>query len=110
MMFRFAEQRRLLLQAEFLRIAGELPALGAIRFWPAGDLAEQRVGPGSELEILIIHDTGQPFRRRSDFFTTHLRPSVGTRFLVYTPDEADALEESDLLLRRTIRLSDAVQA
>ena len=110
MMFRFAEQRRLLLQAEFLRIAGALPALGAIRFWPAGDLAEQRVGPGSELEILIIHDTDQPFRRRSDFFTTHLRPSVGTRFLVYTPDEADALEESDLLLRRTIRLSDAVQA
>lgn len=110
MMFRFAEQRRELLRAEFLRIAGELPALGAIRFWPAGDLAEEHVGPGSELEIVLIQETDLPFHRRADFFTSHLRPTVGTRFLVYTPDEADALADDDRLLARAIQLGDAVQA
>lgn len=109
MMFRFAEQRRQLLGAEFLRIAGELPALGVVRFYAAGDLAAGEVGPESDLEILIVRETAEPFQRRADFFTTHLRPAVGTQFLVYTPAEASALAETDLLLRRTLSLGQAVE-
>lgn len=110
MMFRFAEQRRELLQAEFLRMASELPALGAARFYAAGDLAAGSVGPESDLEIVVVQETEEPFRRRADFFTAHLRPNVGTQFWVYTPQEAEALAESDPLLRRTLRLSDPIEA
>ena len=74
MMFRFAEQRRKLLEDEFLRIAGEMRSLGARRFWAAGDLAADRVGPESDLDIVVVHETEAPFRYRSDFFTSHLRP------------------------------------
>ncbi len=109
MMFRFAEQRRKLLEEEFLRIAGEMRSLGAVRFWAAGDLAADRVGPESDLDIVVVHETEAPFRYRSDFFTTHLRPTVGVRFTVYTPREVEELAETDLFLRHSLRLSRPVE-
>ena len=61
MVFGFATHRRQQLEAEFLRIAGSMRQLGAERFWLAGDLANDTVGPASELELLVVHETEQPF-------------------------------------------------
>ena len=108
MVFGFAQQRRQLLEAEFLRIAGEMRQLGADRFWLAGDLAEGRVESDSALELLVIREMEEPFHRRADFFTTHLRPRVGTQFWVYTPAEFEAGERDDPLIRRTVALGDPV--
>ncbi len=108
MVFGFARQRRQLLEAEFLRMAGEMNQLGAQRFWLSGDLARERVGPDSELELVIVREMDEPFHRRSDFFQTHLRPRVGTRFTVYTPAEFDALEDMDPIIREAISLGDPV--
>ena len=108
MVFGFATHRRQQLEAEFLRIAGSMRQLGAERFWLAGDLARNRVGPDSELELLIVHQTEQPFHRRSDFFQTHLRPQVGTTFTVYTPDEFLQLCETDPVIVEATNLSDEV--
>lgn len=108
MVFGFAQHRRQQLEAEFLRIAGSMRQLGAERFWLAGDLARNEVGPDSELELLIVHQTEQPFHRRSDFFQTHLRPQVGTSFLVYTPQEFEDFHEADRVIVETIKLSDEV--
>ncbi len=106
--FGFATHRRQQLEAEFLRIAGSMRPLGAERFWLAGDLARNAVGPDSDLELLIVHQTDQPFHRRSDFFQTHLRPQVGTRFIVYTPTEFAELRDSDLLIIDATGLSEEV--
>jgi len=108
MVFGFATHRRQQLEAEFLRIAGSMRQLGAERFWLAGDLANNSVGPASELELLVVHETEQPFHRRSDFFQTHLRPQVGTSFIVYTPDEFLELSERDPLIVEITSTSDEV--
>lgn len=108
MVFGFATHRRQQLEAEFLRIAGSMRQLGAERFWLAGDLARNEVGPDSELEVLIVHETERPFHRRSDFFQTHLRPQVGTSFVVYTPAEFAELSNVDRVIREATSLSDEV--
>lgn len=108
MVFGFATHRRQQLEAEFLRIAGAMRQLGAERFWLAGDLARNTLGPESELELLIVHETERPFHHRSDFFQTHLRPQVGTSFIVYTPDEFAELCETDRVIVEATQLSDAV--
>lgn len=108
MVFGFARQRQQLLEAEFLRMAGEMSQLGAERFWLSGDLARGTVGPESELELVIVREMDEPFWRRSDFFQTHLRPRVGTQFAVYTPDEFDALQDADPLIRDAMALGDPV--
>ena len=108
MVFGFATHRRQQLEAEFLRIAGSMRQLGAERFWLAGDLARNEVRPDSELELLIVHETELPFHHRSDFFQTHLRPQVGTMFIVYTPDEFGELCETDRVIIEATSLSDEV--
>ena len=108
MVFGFARQRQQLLEAEFLRMAGEMHQLGAERFWLSGDLARDRVGPDSELELVIVREMEGAFHRRSDFFQTHLRPRVGTQFSVYTPAEFEELEDSDPVIREAVSLGDPV--
>ena len=103
MMFAFAEQRRRLLEVELQRIMEDLALFGARRVYLVGDLASGSVGPESELALVIVQLTDEPFHRRADFWVTHLRPRVGTQFVVYTPDEFEALAAVDPVLRRAQR-------
>ena len=98
MMFGFARQRRQLLDAELQRILAEVLPFGAQRMYVTGDLARGRLTPASELELVIVQETAELFHRRPDFWVTHLRPRVGTRFVVYTPEEFEALAENDPVL------------
>lgn len=100
MMIGFAEQRRMMLEAEFVRFVEELPPLGVERLYATGDFGEQIVRSDTPLELVIVHATEEPWRRRADFFTEHLRPRIETRFHVYTPDEFEELAEVDPLLIR----------
>ncbi|MBA2447293.1 MAG: hypothetical protein H0V51_04635 [Chloroflexi bacterium] len=108
MMFGFSGQRRQLLEAELRRIAAELPRLGALRAYLVGALPLGSVDPETELELLVVQPTDEPFHRRADFWVNHLRPRVGTRFLVYTPEELEALADVDPLLREAQRIGEAV--
>jgi hypothetical protein len=108
MMFGFSRQRRQVLEAELGRIVAELPSLGALRAYLVGDLARGQVGPETELDLVVVRPMDVPFRRRPDFWVEHLRPRVGTRFLVYTPEELEALEEVDPILLEARRLGRAL--
>ena len=108
MMFGFAQQRRRLLEAEVERILSDLALFGARRVYLVGGLATGTVGPDTELELVVVQATDEPFHRRADFWVTHLRPRVGTRFLVYTPDEFAALAETDPVLVEALRLGEAI--
>lgn len=110
MMFGFAAERRRLLEAELVRVAEELPRLGVRRVYLAGDLAADAVGPESELALVIVQDTDEPFHRRADFFVDHLRPQAGTRYLVYTPEEFEACADHDPLLIATLQLGEPIFA
>ena len=108
MMFGFSGQRRQLLDAEARRFTDEAYGFGALRAYLVGDLAAGRVGPETELEIVVIQETDEPFHRRADFWVAHIRPRVGMRFLVYTPEEFEAFEEDDALLLEAIRLDEVL--
>ena len=101
-MIGFAERRRELLEAELRRMAAELPMLGVERSWLTGDLARGEVDVGSALELALVRETDEPFRRRADFFVSHLQPRVATRFWVYTPAEFAELGARDPILRRAL--------
>jgi len=98
MMFGFYQRRREMLEAEARRFAEEAPPFGAFRAWAVGDFARATVTATSELRIVLVQETDEPFHRRADFWVAHLRPRVGTTYLVYTPEEADELGEIDPLL------------
>jgi hypothetical protein len=98
MMFGFAEHRRQLLESEVRRFVDVAARYGAMAVWIVGDMARGQVGPESELELVIVQMTDEPFQRRGDFWESHIRPRVGTRYLVYTPDEMDEYGEIDPLL------------
>ena len=108
MMFGFAGQRRQLLEAEAQRFAGEAYGFGALRAYLVGELAAGVVGPETELEIVIIQETDEPFRRRADFWVAHIRPRVGMRSLVYTPEEFERFEEEDPLLLEAIERGEVI--
>jgi hypothetical protein len=108
MMFGFAEHRRQLLEAEARRFAEEAPPFGAFAAWIIGDLARGQVGPESELELVIVQENAVPFQRRGEFWESHIRPRVGTRYLVYTPEEVDELSEVDPLLREAMTAGEAI--
>jgi hypothetical protein len=107
-MIGFARQRQQLIESEIARLAEELPKLGVLRAWVAGEFARGQIGPDTPLELVVVHDTSQPPHRRSDFFVDHLRPQLDTRFAVYTPEEAETLEESDRVLVQATRLGDPI--
>ena len=108
MMFGFALQRRQLLEAELQRILSDLSLFGARRVYLTGDLVAGRVGPETALDLVIVQATAEPFHRRPDFWVTHLRPRVATRFIVYTPEEFEGLESEDPLLRWAIDRGDMI--
>lgn len=110
MMIGFAQQRRAMLEAELIRFVEELPPLGVERLYVTGALGRHEVRVDSPLEVVIVHATTEPFHRRVDFFVDHLRPRVHTEFLVYTPEEFEALAEVDPVLIRAIALADSAYA
>src|SRR4051812_43737353 len=108
MMFGFAEHRRRLLEEEARRFGVEAPPYGAMAAWIVGDLARGIVGPETELELVILQETDEAFQRRGEFWESHLRPRVGTRYLVYTPEEMDELAELDPLLAEAMTTGEAI--
>jgi hypothetical protein len=108
MMFGFARRRQELLEAELQRFLGEVLPFGALRMYVIGDLARGQMKPDTELELVVVQVTDEPYQRRADFWVTHLRPRVGTRFLVYTPEEFDDLADTDPILQEARRIGMAV--
>jgi hypothetical protein len=97
--FGFSIHRHGVLEAELRRFADEMPTLGAERVILIGAQARGACEPDTELVLVVVQETGEAGHRRSDFWTTHLRPRVGTHFLVYTPAELASLEDLDPVLQ-----------
>jgi len=99
----FARFRQQTLEKELDRYLEMLPQLGTQRAILFGDLARDQVGPESSLDLILVHDMPGNFTRRMDFYTSHLDPTVGTTFLVYTPEEFVELEDSSPFLRNVLK-------
>ncbi len=106
----FADQRRMMLEAELERIRSELPLLGIERAYLIGRFANGEVGPETGLDLLIVQRTDEPFHRRADFFTNHVVPRLDVSWFVYTPEEFEHLEDGDPLVRDALRLGEEIYA
>ncbi len=98
----FAKYRRQALQQELERISQMFPQLGVQMAILIGDLAAERVSPDSSLDLIMVQDIPGNFTRRMDFFTSHLAPAIATNFLVYTPEEFEALKDTSIFLRNAL--------
>ncbi len=100
MMLGFAHQRRQMIDAELQRFVAEMPQLGMTRLILVGSLvlASAPSPFTAEIELVVVQETEEFFHRRADFWVTHLRPSVGTSFYVYTEREFMELQNVDPLL------------
>ncbi len=99
----FAPRRKQMLEAELERILEMFPQLGVEQAFLVGDMALDRVQPDSRLEMVIVQDIPGFFHRRSDFFSSHLSPMVGTIYMVYAPEEFDAHKDTNPYLRNALK-------
>ena len=104
----FAKHRKQMLEDELKRILEMFPQLGVKQAYLVGDLATDQVGPESSLELVIVQDIPGNFHRRSDFFTSHLAPTVGTTYMVYTPEEFTDVRESSPHLHSSLKKGEMV--
>ena len=91
------ERRRLDLSAELERITQALPGLGVKRALLFGSLARGEVRGQSDLDLILIVETGESFVERCARFYASLEPRIGMDLLVYTPAEFEAMKDRPFL-------------
>src|ERR1700741_3692238 len=96
------ERRRGDLKAELERITRALPPLGVKRALLFGSLARGEVRGQSDLDLILIVDTGDPFVDRCARFYASREPRIGMDRLVYTPAEFEAMRDRPFL-RQSLR-------
>jgi predicted nucleotidyltransferase len=96
------KRRRARLEAELRRIIAELPRLGVGKAILFGSLASGSVGPASDLDLILIVPSAEPFARRSERLYEELSPSVALDLFVYTPEEFSAMAEASPFVRSAV--------
>jgi predicted nucleotidyltransferase len=91
------ERRRHDLETELERIMRALPDLAVKRALLFGSLARGEVRGQSDLDLILIVDTGEPFVERCARFYASLEPRIGMDLLVYTPAEFEAMRDRPFL-------------
>ena len=99
----FTRFRQQTMEKELQRILETLPQLGVEKVILFGDLAEDKVGPESTLELIIVQDIPGEFTRRMDYFISHLHPEVATNYWVYTAEEFHTLQHTNAFLSQAVK-------
>jgi uncharacterized protein len=92
-----AERRRRRLEAELDRIRRALPDLAVRRALLFGSLARGDVRGQSDLDLILIAETDEPFVERCARFYAALEPRIGMDLVVYTPGEFEAMKDRPFL-------------
>ncbi len=67
-----------------------------------GSLATGEIHPWSDIDLLIIQETDQPFLQRLRRIRRLIQPKVGTDILVYTPAEFEQLRHNRLFFQEEV--------
>ena len=98
----FGHLRKQLLEEELSRMSAMFPQLGVKKAILIGDLVNGTINPESSIDLVIVQDIPGTFTRRSDFFVSHIGPTVSANFYVYTEKEFTELRDSHPFLRQVI--------
>jgi HEPN domain-containing protein/predicted nucleotidyltransferase len=89
-----SQDRRIALRGELDRIRRILAGLPGVRqIIVFGSMASGRVHAWSDLDLVVVLDTGRSFLDRSIWLSREVQPRLGVQFLAYTPAELRALAE-----------------
>ena len=67
-----------------------------------GSLATGNIHEYSDIDLVVIKNTTKNFYDRLEGMVDLLKKDVGTDIIVYTPEEAKELEESDMFFREEV--------
>ena len=68
-----------------------------------GSLAANKISEWSDIDIVIIKKTTQPFFERIKEIILLLKPKVGIDFFVYTPQEFEELKDRAFIKEEVLR-------
>lgn len=94
--------RKNLLEQELARYIQILSQNQAEKVLVYGSLVSGKLHPWSDIDLVIIQKTKQPFLQRLQKMRQLLQPKVGTDILVYTPEEFDQLKQERPFVREEI--------
>jgi len=82
-----------LLESELARLVDELKAFGAHLIVLFGSYAQGRRDLFTDLDLLAVIDSDEPFLQRLATVRGTLRPKVDTDLFVYSPSEFEEMKE-----------------
>lgn len=87
------QSRAELLRTELNRLVSWLATTyGAREIILFGSMASGRIGPWSDLDLVVVKETALPFLERAVEVIEQVRPRVGLDLLVYTPAEWETVQ------------------
>ncbi len=96
------ERRRRLLSRELSRAVEELRRMGAEKVILIGSMAEGRIGPFSDIDLMVVLRTDKRFLDRLKDVYGRIRPRVAMDILVYTPEELEEMERISPFIRHAM--------
>lgn len=98
-----AEQRERILAAELERfIQTIVEHMQPERIIVFGSFASGQIGEWSDLDLVVVVETGLPFYDRLKQVLLLVRPEVGMDVLVYTPGEWEEMRQDRLFVKEEI--------
>lgn len=91
------------LVAELRRIVPLLIEIGVSSVILFGSLARHEVEKDSDIDLLVIWQTGLSFLERLDVLYRRLLPTVSLDLICYTPEEFDELQERNPFVQRVAK-------
>lgn len=95
-------ERQALLECELERIVLVLRQMGVQRVILFGSVAREKIGAWSDLDLIVVLDSDQPFIKRLGFLYERIQPRVGLDLMAYTPQEFEAIRERPFI-RQALR-------
>lgn len=95
-------KRRALLEEEMRRAVAVLRDMGAETVISFGSMAEGRVGPFSDVDLIAVIPGERRFLDRLREAFDAIAPRVAMDLLIYTPDEFSRMKEENAFLARAL--------
>ena len=99
---RIHPNRREQLEGELDRIISILKDMGALRIILFGSLADGSVGSFSDIDLIVVMDTDEPFVKRLDKVYKAVCPRVACDILLNNPGEFERMKKESSFVRRAI--------
>lgn len=103
-------KRRRKLHSELGRAVQELKEMQAERIILVGSLAEGRDGPCSDIDLVVVMNTQEPFLDRLRAAYQRIRPRVAMDVLIYTPEEMEEMLLISPFLRHALKKGKVLHA